>query len=153
MSAVEVSGHETRSIAPIVGTVVGVPMLAFGIWGTLSDRSATHPFELARWVIASDLVHDLIAAPLIVITAWLVGRFAPAMFRNPLRWGFGATGVLLLYAWPFLRGYGRNPSVPSLLNRNYATGLSVYRVIVWVIAIGWAAGNTLRHRRDSLPQE
>jgi len=146
------SEHESRSVAPIIGTVIGVPMLAFGIWGTFSDSSATHPFELARWVIASDLVHDLIAAPIIVTIAWFVGRFAPATIRNPLRWGLGASGVLFLYAWPFLRGYGRNPAVASLLNRNYATGLAVYLVIVWFVALVWASANVLRQRSASVEE-
>ena len=126
-----------RSIAPIVGTAVGVPMVAFGLWGVFANSGQTHPCELARWVVAADLAHDLIAAPIIVTVAWLVGRLPRRELRAPLRWGLGATGVLVVYAWPFLRGYGRNPSVPSLLNRNYADGLALYLAAVWVVAIAW----------------
>ena len=139
---------ERRSPAPVIGTLAGVPILAFGIWSAFSDRVDTHPFELARWVIAADLAHDLIWAPLAVTIAWLIGRLAPAPFRGPLRWGLASTGVLTLYAWPFLRGYGRNASVPSLLNRNYATGLTVYLVIVWVVAAVWAGAVLVRRRRN-----
>ena len=56
------SGH--RSLAPIVGTAVGASMLLFGIWGVFANSGQTKPFELARWVVALDLAHDLVAAPL-----------------------------------------------------------------------------------------
>jgi hypothetical protein len=140
-----VSG-ERRSPAPLIGTIVGVPILSFGVWSAFSDRADTHPFELARWVIAADLAHDLIWAPLAVVVAWLIGRLAPPVLRGPLRWALASTAVLALYAWPFLRGYGRNRSVPSLLNRNYATGLTAYVVVVWVIAAVWAAVAWRRRR-------
>jgi hypothetical protein len=135
-----------RSLAPLFGVLFGMPILGFGVWSAFSDRKDTHPFELARWVIAFDLAHDLIAAPIIVTVAWLVGRWVPAKVRAPLRFALGASGVLALYSWPFLRGYGRNASVPSLLNRNYATGLTVYLVVVWLIAAMWAGVMVVRSR-------
>ena len=114
-------------------------MLLFGIWGVFANSGQTKPFELARWVVALDLAHDLVAAPLIITTAWLVGRLAPSALRAPLRWALGSSAVLVVYSWPFLRGYGRNPTVASLLNRNYAEGLALYLVAVWVVAIVWGA--------------
>lgn len=137
----------TRSRAPLVGAVIGVPILAIGIWGAIADRDQTHPVELAKWVVASDLAHDLLAAPIIVAVAWLVGRLPRPELRAPLRWGLAATGVLVLYAWPFFRGYGRNPSVPSLLNRNYAAGLAAYVAVVWVVAIAWGVIAAWQRRR------
>jgi hypothetical protein len=135
-----------RSVAPFLGVLVGVPILGFGVWSAFSDRNDTHPFELARWVIASDLAHDLIGAPIIVTVAWLVGRWAPTAIRAPLRFALAASAVLALYSWPFIRGYGRNASVPSLLNRNYATGLTVYIAVAWLIAAGWATIAVVRGR-------
>jgi hypothetical protein len=131
----------------VIGAVVGVPILAVGVWGTFADRSDTHPFELARWVVASDLAHDLIAAPIFVTAAWLVGRWFPPPVRAPLRWALGTTAVLSLIAWPFIRGYGRNPTVPSLLNRNYSTGLATYVGLVWATAAVWALIAARREQR------
>jgi hypothetical protein len=54
------------------------------------------------------------------------------------------TAVLVAVGWPFVRGYGRSPSIPSLLPRNYATGLAAAVAVVWLIAAAWAA---LRLRR------
>jgi hypothetical protein len=144
----QVAPSTRRSFAPVLGVLVGGPILGFGIWSAFSDRKDTHPFELARWVIASDLAHDLIAAPIIVTVAWLVGRWLPVGVRSPVRFGLGASAVLAVYSWPFIRGYGRNASVPSLLNRNYATGLTVYLVVVWIIATLWAVLSVVRRRRD-----
>jgi hypothetical protein len=143
-----------RSIAPIVGVVVGVPAMAIGVWQAFAVRSDVHPFELARWVVASDLAHDLIAAPIVVAVAWLVGRWLPAPVRVPVRWALASTAILALIAWPFVRGYGRNPTIPSLLDRNYATGLTAYVVAVWVLAVAWAVVGMVRARRTSSgPQE
>ena len=141
-----------RSVAPVVGVLVGVPILAFGVWGTFSSRSDTHPFELARWVVASDLAHDLVAAPIFVTLAWLVGRWLPPPARGPVRWALATTAVLALIAWPFVRGYGRNPTVPSLLNRNYATGLAAYVGVVWAIAGVWLVVAVVRSRNAASPR-
>jgi hypothetical protein len=143
-----------RSIAPIVGVVVGVPVMAIGVWQAFAVRSDVHPFELARWVVASDLAHDLIAAPIFVAVAWLVGRWLPASVRAPVRWAIATTAILALIAWPFVRGYGRNPTILSLLDRNYATGLVAYVAVVWVLAVVCAAGGVVRAgRSSSCPQE
>jgi hypothetical protein len=136
-----------RSLAPIVGVAFGVPMLAFGLWTAFQQRHDTHPFELLRWVIASDLAHDLLAAPVIVTVAWLVGRLSPAAVRAPLRWALATSGVLLLIAWPFVRGYGRDPSIPSLLGRDYWAGLLAYLGVTWFLAAVWIGATVGRHRR------
>ncbi|MFN8051986.1 MAG: hypothetical protein U0Q22_11140 [Acidimicrobiales bacterium] len=135
----------------ILGALVGVPMLAYGVWGVLADADRTHPFELARWVIGADLAHDLLLAPFVVAIGWCIGRVLPPFARSPVRWAAATSGVLALIAWPFVRGYGRNESVPSLLDRNYARGLLVYVGAVWLAAAAWAAlrARATHHRRDS----
>ncbi|HLM63340.1 MAG TPA: hypothetical protein VK306_03495 [Acidimicrobiales bacterium] len=40
---------------------------------------------------------------------------------------------------PFVRGYGRNAGVPSLLPRNYATGLLAALALTWLLAASWIA--------------
>jgi len=129
----------TASPVPaIIGAVIGLPMLAYGVWGAIDERSRTKPWELARWVIGADIVHDAIWAPVIVAASWLIGRLIPRIAQTPVRWASATTAVLALIAWPFLRGYGRDASIPSLLDRNYATGLLTYIAVVWVIALGWS---------------
>ena len=43
--------------------------------------------------------------------------------------------------------YGRNPTVPSLLPRNYALGLITYLAAVWLTAIAIALGASVAARR------
>lgn len=141
-------------IPAMIGAVVGVAIMAYGVGGAWAERDRTKPFELARWVVGADLAHDLILAPVVLAVSWLVGRFVPPIARWPVRWATATTGVLALVAWPFVRGYGRNPSVPSLLDRNYALGLGVYVVVVWLVAATWVvvrarAARDVHHSRAS----
>jgi hypothetical protein len=157
-----IAGHDDApspvvptDVAPIAGAVVGMTLMGIGVWQAFAMRHDIHPFELARWVVASDLVHDVIAAPIAVAVAWLVGRWLPAPARAPVRWALATSAVLVLIAWPFVRGYGRNPTIPSLLNRNYATGLGAYLAAVWVLAACWGAIASIRsrwHRRVAWPR-
>ncbi len=55
--------------------------------------------------------------------------------------------VLTLIAWPFVRGYGRRADVPSALQRNYARGLIVYLMVIWLIAVAVFAVGRIRQRR------
>lgn len=136
-----------------VGLAVGGPVIAFGVAGAVGDAASTHPAELARWVVGGALVHDLVLAPIVLAVSWLLGRVArgraggwaghPAL--GPVRWAMATSAVLVLFAWPFVRGYGRNPGVPSLLNRDYGAGLAAYLIAVWAIA-AIAAIAALRYR-------
>lgn len=135
----------TSRVAPIVGVIVGLPLLVVGVVGAVTDGDRTKPFELARWVIGADLAHDLLLAPVVVGVSWLVGRIVPPVARGPVRWAAATTGVLCLIAWPFVRGYGRNETVPSLLDRNYATGLAAYVAAIWFLALIWIAVRRARH--------
>lgn len=135
----------TSQVAPIVGVIVGLPLLVVGVLGAVADGDRTKPFELARWVVGADLAHDLVLAPVVVGVSWLVGRIVPPVARGPVRWAAATTGVLCLIAWPFVRGYGRNETVPSLLDRNYATGLAAYVAAIWFLALIWIAVRRARH--------
>ncbi len=129
---------ETHRRAFLAGVIVGLPTMAVGAAYALAHERQTRPLELSRWVVGSDLVHDLAFAPIMVAIAWAVNRLAPRWLRTPAIWAIATTIMLSLFAWPFIRGYGRNPGVPSLLNRNYAAGLAWYVAAVWTVAAGWA---------------
>lgn len=118
----------------VVGLVLGVPILVYGIRGVFVDARSTHPAELARWVVGVALAHDLVVAPLVLALGFVVGRIVrDAAILRVLRAGFLVSAALALVAWPFVRGYGRTTAVPSLLPRNYALGLGAYLAVTWAV--------------------
>ena len=142
---------QSRPLAPIVGGTVGVAMIAFGVISAIGESDDTKPLELGTWLVGVNLVHDLIAVPIVLAVAWFVHRFAPTPFKAPVLWALAASVIFIVFGWPFVAGYGRNPGVPSLLNRNYGAGLAAYLVVIWMIAVIWSlVGWRLTHsNRDS----
>jgi hypothetical protein len=116
-----------------IGLALGLPVMAFGLGGALVDAERTHPFELARWVIGLALVHDLVVVPVTLALGSALRRVTGWAWPA-VGWALAASAVLTAFALPFIRGYGRDPTIPSLLDRDYALGLAVFVAAVWGIA-------------------
>jgi hypothetical protein len=128
----------------LIGLALGLPVIAYGILGTLVDAADTHPAELARWVVGAAVVHDVLFAPAVLAVGWALHRVVPSPLWPATRAGLVATGVLCLVAWPFVRGYGRDPTIPSLLPRNYGAGLVAALAVVWLAVSAWSAATAKR---------
>lgn len=87
-----------------------------------------------RFVVGLALVHDLVLAPLVVLVGWGVVRLVPARARGAVQAALIASAVVALFAVPFVRGYGRVSTNPSILPRNYAHGTLVVVALVWLAA-------------------
>jgi hypothetical protein len=124
-----------------IGVALGAPIVVIGVLDALGSSRLTHPAELARWVIGGIVVVDLVVIPI----ALLVGRALAG--RALLRWALAASGILAVVAWPYVRGYGRDPNNPSLLPRSYGTGLVVTIAVVWAAAGAWWASEGWQRRR------
>jgi hypothetical protein len=131
----------------LVGLALGAPIMAYAVHGTLIDEHLTHPFELARWIVGLAVVHDLVLVPIVLAIGLGLRRVVPPRARAPMRTALLTTAVLSAVAWPFVRGYGRSSSVPSLLPRNYGAGLLVALAVVWLATGLWCL---LRARDDGL---
>jgi hypothetical protein len=131
----------------VLGLALGVPVIAYGLRGVVVDAGDTHPAELARWMIGSAVVNDLVLVPAALGVAWTLRRLTPAAVWPPLRAGLFATGVLCLVAWPFVRGYGADPTNPSVLPRDYGAGLAAAIAVAWLVTGAWMAGRLLAQRR------
>jgi hypothetical protein len=132
----------------VIGLALGVPLIGHGLRGAVVDAADTHPSELARWVIGAALVQDLVVVPVAIAIALLARRFTPRRAWPPVRAGLAATGILALVGWPFVRGYGDDPTNPSLLPRNYGAGLAAAIGVVWLAVAGWVGWRyNQAHRR------
>ena len=77
----------------------------------------------------------------------MLRRFIPARLWPALRWALVTSAILTAFAVPLIRGYGRDPTIPSLLNRHYGGGLGAYLVAVWVVAAVFVAARLRRRNR------
>lgn len=130
----------------LIGLALGLPLLGYGFRGVLVDARQTHPAELGRWLVGSAILHDLVLVPIVLVASVLVTRMTPRWARPPVLWALATSAIIAIYAWPFVRGYGTDPRVPSLLARNYGAGVAAYVAVVVVIAAVWAL---LRRRAES----
>ena len=141
------TGDTTSRRGLLAGLAVGIPLIAYGVRGVLVDASDTHPAEMARWLVGVTLVDDLVAVP-VALLAGVVGRRATPSWAWPaVRAGLFVTAVLVLVGWPFVRGWGRDPTDPSLLARDYGAGLAVALGVVWTTVAAVAAWARRRDRR------
>jgi len=127
-----------------VTTVVGWTIIAGAIVGAVSDHRDAQPLQLVRWVIGGALVHDLLWLPLVALAGVVLSRVARGRPPRAIAWALATSAVLVVVAWPFVRGYGRQRGNPSLLPRDYAAGLAAYVAVIWIVALGIVAMGALR---------
>jgi hypothetical protein len=131
----------------LIGLVLGVPVMAYAVRGALVDAADTHPPELARWIVGLALVHDLVLVPLVLAVGVALRRRVPPRAWPAVRAALVTSAVLVAVGWPFVGGFGRSPGLPSLLPRDYATGLVLALVAVWLVAAAWIGVGAVRLRR------
>lgn len=119
------------AVGPIVGAVIGVPILAFGIWGLLHDSDMTHPPDFAVWFVGVNVVADLVLLPVLIGAGFVLTRPLPTWAQPTVRLGVAVSAVLTLVAWPVIGGFGDDPTTPSLLPRDELAGLLSYLGVVW----------------------
>lgn len=91
---------------------------------------------LARWMLLSTLVHDLVVAPLITLAALGVGRLRPRALRAPVAVGLIVSASLVAVSSPRLRADGALPDNPSVLPGDAARDLLVVLAVVWAVTLG-----------------
>jgi len=120
-----------------VALVVGWAIIGYGVRGVLMDAGSVRPFQWATWIVAADVVHDLVVAPLVCGIGVVLARLVPGRGRAPLQAGFIASGVVLAFAWIPWRGYGRRPDDPSALPLDYTTATLTVLAMVWALVGLW----------------
>lgn len=113
---------------------LGWTVTTIGLWGLVSDSDKTQPTESVRFVVGAALVHDLLLAPVVILVGWQLAKVVPARARGPVQAALMVSGIVGLFSVPFVRGYGRVSTNPSILPRNYGAGLAVILAAIWVTA-------------------
>lgn len=124
--------------------VLGWAVIANGLRGVLADVGATPPVRLGIWVVGLALLHDAVVAPVAYLAGWAIGRLAPRTWALPVQLGVAASALAVAYTWPYLRGYGRLTTNPSVLPLAYGRNLGIAVSVIWVATIVWG---TRRHAR------
>lgn len=122
-----------------VGLAVGGLIMGNGVRGLVVNRIDTLP---RRWLLVAgvgNLVHDFLLVPAVILVGLVVRRLVPSHIRPAIQGGLICTGVVALFAFPFVRGYGLQPDNPTILSRNYAAGLAIVLASVWVVTAVVAA--------------
>ncbi len=130
-----------------VGIALGSPLVIMGVKDMADRASETHPIELVRWIVSGALVHDLVVVPVVLLVGFFLNKLIPSSVYPLVRWATITTAILVVFSWPFIAGYGRNPRVPSLLARNYAHGLGFYVAGVWITTGALIAIRVVAQRR------
>jgi hypothetical protein len=140
------NGATTSRRGLLVGLALGLPLIAYGVRGVFVDAADTHPADMARWLVGAALVDDLVIVPAALLVGTIARRFTPRRAWPAVRGGLLASGILALVAWPFVRGWGRDPTNPSLLARDYGAGLLLALVSIWVVVGAIVVGRVVAGR-------
>ena len=133
-----------------VCAVAGLGIVAFGLFGLLNARLVGSIGSWATYLIGGLLVHDALLAPFVVAASVVLIYAVPSRVRPALQGTLIVAGSVVLVAIPAVGGWGRIPTNPSLLPRDYGLGLAI-AVGVIVIAGAIAAVRAARRRPAQSP--
>jgi hypothetical protein len=132
-----------------IGLLLGGAVMAYGVTGLLDAERATQPRNLAAFFLGAGIVHDAVLAPVVVVIGWLIARVLPPWVRAPVWFALAASGILLVFTWPLVRGWGRRAANPSLLPLDYGRNVAVGLAVIWALALADVVRRVVVHRRSS----
>lgn len=123
---------------------LGVSLASYGAWLALTRQDAGELVEIAVWLAAGVVLHDVVVAGAVLGGVALGRRVLPTPWRAPATLALVVWGGVTLMAVPVLGRFGARADNPTLLDRPYLgtwVALTVLTVVVVAVA-GW-----LRTRR------
>jgi len=117
---------------------VGAALVAWGVWLFVD---ATSPGELVGFgvsIVASDLIIDAIAIPVVLLVGWVVGWSVPPWARAPVQVALIVTGTVLVIGLLPLVGSAASTGNPTIQPIDYPMAIGITLAVVWVAAAAWA---------------
>jgi hypothetical protein len=132
-----------------IATAIGWAVIAFGIAGLVNRLGARGTFDVGAWVVAGNVVHDAVIAPLVFAIGTGLALVMRPPWRAPLAAGLFASALVVAVAYPALRGFGRKPNNPSMLPLDYGTAVVTVLAVVWSCVVVWYVLLVVARRRIS----
>ena len=116
---------------------LGVVLGAYGAWLALTRQDAGQLVEIAVWLAAGVVLHDVVVAGVVLAGVALGRRVLPGPWQAPATLGLVVWGGVTLMAVPVLGRFGARADNPTLLDRPYLASwaaLTVAAVLVVAVA-------------------
>ena len=125
-------------IARVVLGTAGVLVAAYGALLALTRQETGQLVEVAVWLAAGVLVHDVLLSGALLLAGLAGRRLLPAPWRTPATVALVVWGSLTLVAVPVLGRFGARTDNPTLLDRPYAASWLVLLVatVSVVVVVG-----------------
>jgi hypothetical protein len=145
-ATLEPAQDDDRRAGPLfwVSAALGWAVIAWGLRGIFEKSLDTRPSNLAKFVVGGALLHDLLVAPLVILAGVLLARVVRGRARALVQAALAVSGMVALFSYPLVRGYGLAANNPTSLPHNYTANLLVVLGLVWAFA---ATAVILRLRR------
>jgi hypothetical protein len=125
--------------------VLGAALIGYGSYELLHDPGATHPAEIARWLVIALIVHDGVVAWAVVVGGWLVARLVPGRARAYVQGGLICAALITAVALPLIYRRGKAAPGLTLLTQDYPAHLGI---LLSIVAAGTVTAYLLRVLRD-----
>ena len=125
---------------------LGVALGAYGTWLALTRQDTGQLVEIAVWLAAGVLLHDVVIAGVVLAAAALGRRFLPGPWRAPATLALVVWGGVTLMAVPVLGRFGARADNPTLLDRPY---LGAWAALTVATVLVVAVGGLVRARRGA----
>ena len=122
----------TRLLLGAAGAALGL----YGLVLLLSRQDPRQWLEVALWLGAGVVVHDVLLSGLVLGACLLGSRLLPGPWRAPALVALVVWGTTSVVAVPVLVGAGARPDNPTLLDRPYvATWWAISAIVVLLVAV------------------
>ncbi|WP_107765363.1 hypothetical protein [Nocardioides terrigena] len=122
-------------IARVLLGTAGALVAAYGAFLALTRQETGQLVEVAVWLAAGVLVHDVLLSGALLLAGLAGRRLVPPSWRTPATVALVVWGSLTLVAVPVLGRFGARADNPTLLDRPYAASWLVLLVATVTVVV------------------